>query len=109
MRRQPRAPAGPPAPVCHRAALQHASGWGPAFPGSGSALSVVQGGRCLLGHLGAVTPVSRSRPSPPAPLPWPPGKDGGIDVTRLMELADDAEEEEAGGQPIHNYNQSSAA
>lgn len=39
---------------------------------------------------------------------FPPGKDGGIDVTRLMELADDAEEEEANGMPIHKQNSNSA-
>ncbi|KAL4423518.1 hypothetical protein ABPG77_003651 [Micractinium sp. CCAP 211/92] len=32
------------------------------------------------------------------------GKDGGIDVTRLMELADDAEEEEAGNGSKHSQN-----
>ncbi len=37
-------------------------------------------------------------------LPSPAGKDGGIDVTRLMELADDAEEEEAGNGPKHSQN-----
>ena len=52
------------------------------------------------------TRTAGARPDPPTPTPTParppahahsprsPGKDGGIDVNKLMELADEAEEEE---------------